>query len=160
MPGPPERHGRLFFSRLSFRRVLDRQRKIAARRVTLTSRVDSGNRAEKRITVRLCKNCHLRPIPPGHRIYCEQCSSRASAIWKARQRRQWAQDWRAHGRVGQPPWLDDWQSIEVRRTYYRDYMRRWRRRRKSDSPTESRVPLTSAAGQSRRGSPCADRDPP
>ena len=78
----------------------------------------------------LCAACHCRSIHRRNRRYCERCSARASAIWKARHRRQWASEWRANGRSGEPPWLDGWPSLEARRAYYRAYMAEWRRRRR------------------------------
>ena len=77
----------------------------------------------------LCHECHSQPIGPGNRRYCGGCSRSASARWKARNRRQWAERWRADGRQGQPPWLDGWPSLEARRAYYREYMAAWRRTR-------------------------------
>lgn len=78
----------------------------------------------------LCAACQLRPIPRRHRRYCEHCSARASAIWKARHRRQWVAEWRANGRRGEPPWLDGWPSRAARRAYHRAYMAERRRRRR------------------------------
>jgi hypothetical protein len=89
----------------------------------------------------LCAACQLRPIPRGNRRYCESCSPHASVTWKARHRRQWAADWRAKGRRGEPPWLDGWPSLEARRAYYRTYMAEWRRQRRDrrESATASEV---------------------
>lgn len=77
----------------------------------------------------LCHECQSQPIARGNRRYCAECSRLASARWKARNRRQSAERWRAEGRQGQPPWLDGWPSLDARRAYYRAYMAAWRRSR-------------------------------
>jgi len=80
--------------------------------------------------VPFCRNCKTRTIRPRHRVYCANCSPRASAIWKVRHRRQWIEEWKVQGRQGPPPYLDGWPSIEARRAYYREYMRKWRKKRR------------------------------
>lgn len=81
----------------------------------------------------LCTHCQNAPIPRGKRRYCATCSPIASRIWKARQRQQWASDWRSRGQVGSPPYLDAWPSRDEFRAYFRNYMRAWRRRRNTAS---------------------------
>lgn len=78
----------------------------------------------------LCTACQIHPIPRRNRRYCEACSPLASKLWKARHRREWAEQWRAEGRAGEAPWLDGWPSLEARRAYYRAYMAEWRRRQR------------------------------
>ncbi|HQN09293.1 MAG TPA: hypothetical protein PLL76_19420 [Thermoanaerobaculia bacterium] len=76
-----------------------------------------------------CAACCSRPIAPGKRRYCSDCSRRASALWKRRQRAAWKAEWEAAGRTGTDPRLDGWESAEARRAWRREYMRRWRRKR-------------------------------
>jgi hypothetical protein len=73
-----------------------------------------------------CFSCHLKPISRRNRKYCALHSSQASILWKRRQRQLWKQS-------GQTYWLDNWKhkSDEERRTYYRNYMRAYRRKAKS-----------------------------
>jgi hypothetical protein len=42
----------------------------------------------------------------------------------------------------QPPWMDGWPSVEARRAYFRNYMRRWRwaRRIRCGPRAEARNP--------------------
>jgi len=71
---------------------------------------------------RLCVLCH-QTLEFRFRKYCKAHSSLASAIWKRVHRRLWK-------KAGDPYWLSDWKNrtIEERRTYFRNYMRRYRRR--------------------------------
>lgn len=121
----------------------------------------------------VCQNCG-QPRPARNRRYCSKCSTRASALWKARHRRLWAAAWR-QSHQGIPPWLDGWPDLESRRAYFREYMRKWRRRKQalgdavksstSDSPrnlirrpaiaTTSRAPDEATPITPTRGSsPC------
>jgi hypothetical protein len=92
--------------------------------------------------MKICKGCGRHPVGATRRVYCDECGPRASAIWKCRHRREFSEKWRAGDRVGPPPWLDNWSSIESRRTYQREYMRRWRamlRLRNCDARSSSQV---------------------
>ena len=88
-----------------------------------------------------CVGCNARPVAPGKRRYCADCSRRASAIWKRRERAAWRAAWEAAGRVGADPGLDGWASAEARRAWRREYMRRWRRRQAEGAD----IPLSRAA---------------
>lgn len=72
---------------------------------------------------RVCCHCQSRPISGRKRKYCDVCSSEASAIWKRAQRARWS-------RSGEKYWRADWHSDEQRRVYFREYMRRYRQRRR------------------------------
>lgn len=74
-----------------------------------------------------CTACGRGIIQPPKRKYCDVCSVRASAMWKRRHRAAFARIWEEDP-SGPPPWMDGWRSIEARRTYYREYMQKWRRR--------------------------------
>jgi len=75
-----------------------------------------------------CQHCQVQPVPEGNRKYCADCSPRASAIWKAAQRREWRERWEAEGRQGDPPYLDGWPDRAAYRAYHRRYMQRRRER--------------------------------
>jgi hypothetical protein len=72
----------------------------------------------------LCAYCHTRPLMGRGRKYCPEDGPKASVIWKREHRRAWKAS-------GDKYWLADWKhkTSEERRAYFRDYMRKYRRRR-------------------------------
>lgn len=75
---------------------------------------------------RKCAYCHVTPIVPPKRKYCEVHSSLASALWKREHRRRWKAS-------GDRYWQSNWKhaTVDERRAYAREYMRSYRFRRKS-----------------------------
>ena len=71
---------------------------------------------------KVCVIC-FRPLSGRFRKYCQSHSRLASAIWKRTHRRLWKVS-------GDRYWLSDWKNrtTEERRTYFRSYMRAYRRR--------------------------------
>src|SRR3546814_9845468 len=69
-----------------------------------------------------CVFCHLRPIEGRKRKYCIDHARQASLLLKRYHRRLWKA-------LGDKYWLADWKhkTPEERRTYFREYMRRYRR---------------------------------
>jgi hypothetical protein len=74
-----------------------------------------------------CTGCGRGVVHPPKRKYCDNCSRQASAAWKRKHRHLFSIRWR-HDPAGPPPWMDGWRTPEERRAYYRDYMRKWRKR--------------------------------
>lgn len=74
-------------------------------------------------------NCRIcaTPLTGRQRKFCAAHSSQASILWKREQRRKWAA-------AGDPYWLSDWKhkSSAERRTYFREYMQKYREKRKED----------------------------
>lgn len=72
----------------------------------------------------LCERCKCRQVPHHRRKYCDKCGTLASTLWKREKRKEWKN-------AGQRYWLDAWKhvSAEEKRRYFREYMRRYRRRR-------------------------------
>ena len=77
-----------------------------------------------------CRHCKNNLVAAGRRKYCDPCGHRASALWKARHRREFREQWIAAGKPDPPPWLDHWPSVEAFKQYHRDYMRDWRAARR------------------------------
>lgn len=96
--------------------------------------------------MKLCQNCKSSPVATGRRKYCDPCGRRASALWKARHRREFREEWIASGKQGPPPWLDHWASAEAFKQYHRDYMRAWRAARRGFGVPSPRAIAASAAG--------------
>ena len=71
---------------------------------------------------RRCVCCDL-PVQGRKRKYCDQHSRTASTRWKRAYRL-------VCKRKGDQYWLSDWKNktTEERRAYFRDYMRKYRRR--------------------------------
>ena len=72
----------------------------------------------------LCIFCHIAPITGRNRKYCAEHSRLASTLWKRTHRRLWKA-------AGDKYWLADWnhKTPDERRSYFREYMREYRRRR-------------------------------
>ena len=90
----------------------------------------------------LCRHCHERRIPAGNKKYCEVCSPLASTLWKRNLRRECREQGAAYWR--------DWASPERRREYQRNYMKKWRERRRARQhtpphPKAGTVPASSGA---------------
>jgi hypothetical protein len=75
----------------------------------------------------LCAYCHIRPVRFPRRKYCDEHAKISSLLWKRRHRQQWKAS-------GDPYWTESWKNKtdDERRAYFRDYMRRYRLRRRSD----------------------------
>ena len=71
-----------------------------------------------------CFSCHIKPILGRKRKYCEEHSRLASVLWKREHRRRWKA-------MGEKYWLTEWKNKapEERKTYFREYMRQYRRRK-------------------------------
>jgi len=73
-----------------------------------------------------CGHCGQQLLVGRQRKYCDLCSPLASLLWKRRHRRLWKA-------AGDPYWLTDWKhkTSDERRTYFRDYMRAYRRQQRN-----------------------------
>lgn len=76
-----------------------------------------------------CKRAAVRKHAPGRlRTYCTYCRKLVAAIRRTKTRRARRL---AAKLAGVPTWRrNGWRSIEAHRAYMREYMRRWRARRR------------------------------
>ena len=73
----------------------------------------------------LCAHCRVKSVRPPKRKYCSDCSTSASTLWKRRFRKGCRDRGEAYWR--------DWAPDEERRAYHREYMRRWRAKRRQEA---------------------------
>jgi len=72
-----------------------------------------------------CTICQAQ-LPPSRRTYCGAACARAGVrLWKRELRARTRALWVA-GLSADPPSMDGWTSIDARRGYFREYMRRRR----------------------------------
>lgn len=76
--------------------------------------------------MKVCRNCGFYPLPSRNRRYCAACSPLASMLWKRDERRRRAQRRLAHPSEFSSDSRDYWRTLEARRRYFREYMRRRR----------------------------------
>jgi hypothetical protein len=77
-----------------------------------------------------CSTCQTATVKTPRRKYCSAlCAKEAIRRLKRALRQQTLNEFRA-GRTTVPPWREGWTSDEARKAYFREYMRRWRRRRR------------------------------
>lgn len=94
----------------------------------------------------LCTICEIRAAAPPRRRYCGSvCAKEAIRRWKQDVRDATRKLWLA-GLSTDPPWMDGWKTLDERRAYYREYMRKRRRAQRAARGRENSTRIT--------GSPC------